>query len=332
MANDGPIPALLDSMAMYMQNPAVLGEHYKALSSLCRNEGNAVSVAETVFNRLCSQLDTHNLDQNFICQAFGFLGNICVHRPASNIAPKTQVVKAVLDMLRTHRNNPVVLIRGLRALENMGYAAKETKDFMKAEGVLTVCENIIETAARDDVKASAEAVVEVLNRTDADLISIPFVTMKAPTTMTKSAKELFGHVEEKKVAELSRETRNFLLAGCLLMKHSNTAAPRSRHVYVTSDLKFLVWKDPKKPLDPKQRMKVFKMKSVGLGRCTPQLSRKTFRGKFYAKEECAFAVHGRERTVDLEASTTQERERWKEALEILIRFTKAQKAANSRFD
>ena len=183
MASDGPIPAILDVMANCMQDPEMLSECYMALSSMCRAEANAVSMAEAVFTRLCTNFDTHNLHMKFVGQAFSFIGNICVHRPASDIAPKTKIIASILDMLRTHRNNPAILIRGLRGLENMAYASKATKDAMKADGVLTVCQNIIETAARDDVKAGAEAVVDVLNRDDAAITSIPFVTMKAPTTM-----------------------------------------------------------------------------------------------------------------------------------------------------
>ena len=36
------------------------------------------------------------------------------------------------------------------------------------------------------------------------------------------------------------QVKNFLTSGMLLQKHSNNAAPRARHVYVTTDLKFLV--------------------------------------------------------------------------------------------
>jgi hypothetical protein len=76
------------------------------------------------------------------------------------------------------------------------------------------------------------------------------------------------------VKELPEATRNLLLAGVLILKHSNTAAPRQRHVYITPDLKFLVWKDPKKPLHPDNKMKVFRIRTIERGRCTPQLERK----------------------------------------------------------
>jgi hypothetical protein len=140
--------------------------------------------------------------------------------------------------------------------------------------------------------------------------------------------------DEKKVVETVKElpesVRNLLTAGAMLLKHSNTANPRTRHVYVTPDLKFLVWKDPKKALHPDNKMKVFRIRSVEPGRCTPQLERKSF-GKFLAKEECAFAILGRDRTVDLEATSEQERDKWIHALEQLVAYRKELKRIASQF-
>jgi len=76
------------------------------------------------------------------------------------------------------------------------------------------------------------------------------------------------------IVELPQNIRNFLTSGALLTKHSNSAPPRPHHVFVTPDLKFLVWKDPKKPADESQMMKVYLMKGVEKGRATAQLQRK----------------------------------------------------------
>jgi hypothetical protein len=50
--------------------------------------------------------------------------------------------------------------------------------------------------------------------------------------------------------------KNFLIAGQLLKKHSKSALPRPRHVYVTNDLQHFIWKDPKKSVEPEVKMKV----------------------------------------------------------------------------
>jgi len=64
------------------------------------------------------------------------------------------------------------------------------------------------------------------------------------------------------------------IPGQLMTKHSNTAPPRPRHVFITPDLKFLCWKNPKKPLDEKTRMKVYMIREIQIGRVTQQLQRK----------------------------------------------------------
>lgn len=123
-----------------------------------------------------------------------------------------------------------------------------------------------------------------------------------------------------------------LTAGNLFIKHSKSAKPRPRYVYIDQDLKYIVWKDPKeKVIDPKNKMKVYLIKQLERGRATEQLKRKNAFGKYLAKEECSFAIIGRERSIDLEASTEAEREKWVHALEVLVEYKKALKQMNSQF-
>jgi hypothetical protein len=124
------------------------------------------------------------------------------------------------------------------------------------------------------------------------------------------------------ISELPTKTKNFLQAGGLLNKHSKTALPRIRHVYVSDDMKWLIWKDPKEPVDPEQRIKIFKIRSVEKGRTTEQLQRKRF-GQYLAKEECAFTIFARDRSLDLECNTEKEREKWIDAIEQLIAYRKS---------
>jgi hypothetical protein len=78
-------------------------------------------------------------------------------------------------------------------------------------------------------------------------------------------------------------------------------------------------------------VQTFKMRSIERGRCTPQLLRKKMLGGFYAKEECSFAIMGRERTVDLEAQSEADREKWVDAIQALIGYLKAIKAQATKF-
>src|SRR5258708_1156628 len=120
------------------------------------------------------------------------------------------------------------------------------------------------------------------------------------------------------------------------MKHSKSAQPRQRHVYMSTDCLHINWKDPKEKLLPKNRMKVFKLFAVVKGCTTPQLQRKTLLGKQMAKEELAFSIIGSdedselERSVDLEAASNNERDKWVQCINEVIEWAKAKKLYGQR--
>ena len=216
---------------------------------------------------------------------------------------------------------------------SLGFSTDEVKSHLRGAGLVEGVNKVSgDNLSLDDVRRACKAVLDALNRTD---INIQFDGLKKihfDDTKIRSVRELMG--DDKKVVEAVKEipeaVRNFLTAGAMLMKHSNTANPRQRHVYITPDLKFLVWKDPKKPLHPDNKMKINRIRSLERGRCTPQLERKSF-GKFLAKEEHSFAILGRDRTVDLEASSEKERENWIDAIEMLVAYRKELKKQAQQF-
>jgi hypothetical protein len=108
-----------------------------------------------------------------------------------------------------------------------------------------------------------------------------------------------------------------LLAGAIFIKHSTNAAPKSKHVYLTKDLKKLGWKDPKKGADDTKFMKIDSIKIISRGLCTPQLKRTTAFGKPLASEELAFALFSKDKSLSFEAGSKNEREEWMEALSTL---------------
>jgi len=330
---EGAVDAIIAVLLANNNDPDVLGESYQALSALCRNEKNAESMAERTMATIVSNLPMHSANTRFCNLALAFLGNLCVYpEPAENVIA-AGIIASCLALFRKHVNDPVLLVRGLRALENIAYGSARVKQHMKDEGTEAAVQAIADAnASRDDVKRAVKGVLDALNRTRTDLSSVPLAAIKLREIEKKSAKSLFSDENENKCTELPQDVKNFLLAGQLIIKHSNTAQPRPRHVYVTPDLKHLVWKDPKKPLDAKHKMKLFKVRSIERGRCTPQLQRKTMFGKFVAKEDCSFAVLGRERSVDLEAKTEAEREKWITSLLMLVDFLKNQKVLNTKFD
>jgi hypothetical protein len=262
--------------------------------------------------------------------ALRFITNLCFHKPCAEKVIPLGVVGAILSVLNQHSQDPATIIRGCKALENIAYGSNNVKDHLKREGVIQAMKGIQTThVARDEVKRAAQAVIDALEKVE--IGDFNFIDLRPRVEKKKDAKDIFGGDAPKVVKVLSKEIKNMLVAGALFMKHSKTAQPRPRHVYVDNDLKFLIWKDPKEPkLDPKSMMKVFKIRQLDRGRCTPQLARKSMFGKHLAKEECAFAIIGRERTVDLEAESEAMREKWIHALETLIEYKKATKQQTTK--
>lgn len=221
---------------------------------------------------------------------------------------------------------PAVVLTGVKPLENMAYASQPVRDTMKSQGVIPAMESIkAENAAREDVVAAAQTVIDVLNRVDFSFNDIDFLSFDRTRKNVKEIIDSAGPTNRipDEIKEIPPKIKNFLTAGALLKKHSRTALPRARHVYVTDDMIWLVWKDPKaKVVEEETRMKIFRIRSVERGRCTEQLKRQRF-GKFLANDRCCFSVQGRERTIDLEASDEKEANRWVNAIEVLIAHRKA---------
>jgi len=327
-----PIGTVIATLKANISDPAIVIECYKALMALARAEENAKSMADTMLKLLVDTFKTHATNPKVAEAVFKFLANFCIHRSCTALIPSTGVLAACLTVFNTHPKEPVVLMRGCKALENMACTPGSVKDHMKRDGCLQAMKQIqTDNPTRDDVKTAAQAVIDMLSKMDVD-ISLTFTGLAPLMDKKKDAKLIFGKEEKAPVKNLPRDIRNMLTAGNLFVKHSKTAKPRPRYVYVDQDLKFIVWKDPKeKVLDPKNKMKVYLIKQIERGRSTDQLKRKNAFGKYLAKEECSFAIIGRERSIDLEASSEAEREKWVHALEILVEYKKAMKAMNSQF-
>jgi hypothetical protein len=330
IAEEGPIDLCVQLMSDNQQELDIQTDSLTTMSALTRSEKNADNMADAAFRSLVQGYRNHGANVRWLQAAYIFIGNCCVVPAAAEKVVDTGIIGQTLRSLAKCLVEPGVLLKGLRALENTAYSSDRVRDHMKKEGVEGGVMAISDASGgRDDVKRGCKQVIDALNHKTLALGS-GLTTIAKPTMPVR---KLFDEDEKKIVKELSQEVKNFLTAGQLLMKHSNNANPRARHVYVTPDLKFLVWKDPKKPqLDDKCRMKVHKLRSIDKGRCTKQLQRKTLTGKYLAKEECAFAVLGKDRTVDLEAKSETERNKWCENLQILQDWRKAQKAINTKFE
>jgi len=227
-------------------------------------------------------------------------------------------------------NDEKVLIRGLKAWEHMGFSTQLVKDHMKQAGVIKACEEISETHKTKPIVVKAcQAVVDAVNRIKVNVQSTANLASGKPRV---SIRQLFGD-SRRNALDFPLEYKNMVLAGALFTKHAKLTSPSPRHVYVTEDLKWFVWREPKekKKIDDSHKMKFIKIRSIESGRCTPALNRKKPFGGYHTKEECCFAVFGRDKSMSFETNTEAERERWVQALKALLEYHKALKLSKPQF-
>lgn len=130
--------------------------------------------------------------------------------------------------------------------------------------------------------------------------------------------------------ELEPAVRQFLLAGQMLTKHSKTALPATKHVYLSHDLKHLIWNKPMTEILAKNTLLVTDIHGVTQGRTTPQLQRVRFGQNLAGPSEHCFSISGASfdgslRTIDLECKTASECDKWAHAIGQLARWVKTRK-------
>ena len=190
----------------------------------------------------------------------------------------------------------------------------------------------------DDIKLKAMRAAEAENDRLAALVDKkPAAPVAAAPVVRKSARAIFEAEDddEKPVFELDPATRQFLLSGQMLTKHSKTALPAARHLYLTQDLHHLIWNKPMTPIQAKNTMLATSVYAAVRGQTTPQLQRVRFGTKLAGAAEHCFSIFGLteegvERTVDFECKSLRERERWIEAIEQLIRWIRTKKLYGER--
>jgi len=149
---------------------------------------------------------------------------------------------------------------------------------------------------------------------------------KAPV-LKNSARLLFEENKAKTKIELRADLKEFMIAGTLVRHFTNDIGPRPRRLYLSPDLEYLIWKNPKKAeIKKSQRMRIFKLHTVEEGLCTPQLKKRFIQNP--AKEELAFAMFGsdsasgEDKSFSFEAHNVKDRDKWLECLRHLIDYAR----------
>lgn len=329
LGQQGVVKVVVNAHQTFMQDASVFVAGMEALTVLSGPSAhNAVSMAEQAFANLVIGIPMHNNKEDTIIKACALvqsIGNASVQ--AASFANGSPLISTIITGADNRFTEAFVVHSCLAAVEKL-VKSDLVKQHCRTTGVLDQLKSLRTKVTANDLK---NAVTRVIN-----LIEDGEEAAGGP----KRARDLFGddssddEEEEKENPNVKpvmpEDSRNFLTSGALLMKHSNHAMPRPRHVYVPSDLKFLYWKDPKKLLsDDTPRMPITQIRSIEIGCCTPQLQRSLL-GRRNAKEECAFSIQSRERTVDLEAASEADRSKWVKAINDWIHYHKAEKKWKTR--
>lgn len=304
-------------------NTDIILECLSCLCSIVRTESAAITISNQSCNSCIQLLKRLPNDHNVLLSLTKFLTNLFIFSDSGRIAMQTPIIKTWLNTITTNINDEEFMTIASRPIENLAFVDQEIRDKLK-EIAIPVLKEVLEVHSdNEQIVSAARLGINTINFTD---YSIQPLNTSEGNRVTRNIRDVYDTLGEKdtsqpqQVEDIPPKIRNFQTSGQQLIKHSRTAAPRPRHVYVTSDQKWLIWKDPKTTtIDDEQRMKIFKIRSVERGRCTEQQQRKRF-GKYNADEKCAFSIQGRERTLDLEAANEKEREKWVHAIETLIAY------------
>jgi hypothetical protein len=322
MAKKGVASTLIKIADARPKDAAYFKEVLRALGALVRSESIANQMAGDTMAMIIRSLQLYYRDNAIAELAMSFVANSCCFDSSSAKIGNTEIIPMILTVIKTKQDQKAIMVRAVKSLENLAYGGDDNKSKLKREGVLVAIEGLKKFWGSDEEMevACMSAIDALLNRKKRDQTTDVFSNIRA---RLKDAAKFDGK-------ELPQATKNMLIAGILMTKHSTNALPHAKHVFVSRDLKKLCWRDPKKPNDEAKFLKMSAIKFINKGRCTPQLRRRNALGRFYAKEERAFACLTKERNVSLECGTEQERDEWVDALNALRTVLKNDKSGKNK--
>jgi hypothetical protein len=305
-----------------MKDISFFKETLRALGALVRSESIANQMAGDTMALIVRGLQLYYRDNLVSELAMNFVGNACCFDNSSARIGNTEMIPMIMTIIKAKQDQKAIMLKAVRSLENLAYGGDDNKAKLKREGVLVVIEGLKKAWSSDEEMEHAcmGAIDALLNRKKRDQAYDVFSNIRA---RLKDAVKFDGK-------ELPQATKNMLIAGMLMTKHSTNALPHAKHVFVSRDLKKLCWRDPKKPNEEAKFLKVSAIKFINKGKCTPQLKRRNALGRFYAKEERSFACLTKERNVSLECGTEQERDEWVDALNNLRTVLKNTEKGSSK--
>ncbi|KAL0221349.1 hypothetical protein RCL1_001203 [Eukaryota sp. TZLM3-RCL] len=120
--------------------------------------------------------------------------------------------------------------------------------------------------------------------------------------------------KERELKEHETKLRSKLIEGAVFLKHGKKGKPHYRFVWVSSDFSKILWRDPSKT-KVRDEMDVSQVTDVLIGQLTDVFKR---RSGHAGRENLSFSIISGERTLDLEASSEEERDLWVDAFKYLV--------------
>ncbi|CEO94942.1 hypothetical protein PBRA_003755 [Plasmodiophora brassicae] len=237
------------------------------------------------------------------------LGDLAQTTTGAEILLQLGFIDLQLKILAEESRHPMLVSIILESLRKLMRSSLKARADLKQKGAVRMVETL-------RFQHSAEARV---SRAANDFLRDIESTALASKARTGYAKPI-ASTDGFKLPELDQNVRLFLVAGGVLVKHCKRALPRKMNVFVSPDLRFLVWRDPGNQKSKPRSFFLDNSDRVVAGRATPELQRQTM---FYtpAAEPLAFAVFMKDgRTLNLEAHTPALRQQWVQALREIIRY------------
>eukprot|EP00516_Mucochytrium_quahogii_P000838 CAMPEP_0203744552 /NCGR_PEP_ID=MMETSP0098-20131031/584_1 /ASSEMBLY_ACC=CAM_ASM_000208 /TAXON_ID=96639 /ORGANISM=" , Strain NY0313808BC1" /LENGTH=2433 /DNA_ID=CAMNT_0050632097 /DNA_START=311 /DNA_END=7609 /DNA_ORIENTATION=- len=297
----GGIKTVLDLYEKNMDSMSFLLEAIALFIRLTRNEALSEQIAQRGMHILLESIEMYKDNIAFLVPVFTLLGHLAFAANNLKIIVQYGGINLIVDSILAHPEEKDLVIRCIQTLDNVAmHSPEQSKIVIEAGGDETIKEVI--SAYADDR--------EVVQTGKSALLSMTQLERRKA-----KPKYAFGHDSELPVQSNEdplKPYRNMLKSGIVLTEWSN-GGPHSRHVYVTSDWRHIGWKDPKKSSKAESTVNLRDVRNVRSG-----LHDGHKKGRKQANTKHAFTIIARATAVDLEAKSEEDKERWVEALQVLL--------------
>jgi len=304
----GGVKTVLDLFEKNIEAKAFLLEAITLFIRLSRSEHLSEEIAVKGMNLILEAIALAKDDVQFLVPAFTLIGHLAFAEANLKVVVQYAGIDVIIDSILEHPESKPLVIRCIQTLDNLAMASAEHSKIVKdAGGEETIKE----------VQAAYEGDKEVVSVCKSALLSMQ------PEVQRKRIKPrmAFGERQEdwKPSAEDPlKDHRNLLKTGALFTEWSN-GGPHSRHLLVKPDFKAIAWKDPKKTARTESTVLLRDVRNVRSGLHDGHKNRRK-----QADSKKAFSIICRATSIDLEASSQEDRDRWVAALSALVRTYKVE--------